>query len=74
MRGFMSFISGAVLGGIVGTTLGFLYAPSSGDELRAQIEARIERIQYETQRASENRRAELEHELAVLRAPRQPQT
>ncbi len=41
MRRITSFLVGAVMGGLVGTTLAMLLAPYSGKELRAQMQARV---------------------------------
>jgi len=70
MRRFISFMSGAAIGGLVGAALALLFAPSSGDEMRAQMQARIEQIQAEIKKAAADRRAELEEQLAALRTPR----
>ncbi len=70
MKGFMSFLSGMILGAMVGATVAILLAPTSGDELRSQMQARAERIQSEVQQAAAERRAELERQLAELREPR----
>jgi len=53
-------------GGIVA----ILLAPSSGEELRGKIQGEIQRVQDEMQLAAQTRRAELEDQLAQLRAPR----
>lgn len=67
MKGVINFLSGLILGGLVGATLAILLAPESGDELREQIRERVEAIQAEVSRAANERRAELEQELAGLR-------
>ena len=72
MRGVLSFLSGAALGLVVGASLAILLAPSSGDELRKQMQERAERIQLEVKQAAEARRKELEQQLETLRAPRNP--
>jgi len=50
----MRYISGFIMGVLVGVGIGFLFAPSSGEELRAQIqqEAQIElkKLEAEWQR------------------------
>lgn len=70
MRGVLSFLSGAALGLVVGASLAILLAPSSGNELRKQMQERAERIQLEVREAAEARRQELEQQLETLRAPR----
>jgi gas vesicle protein len=71
MNRALSFLSGAFIGGFIGATLAILLAPSSGEELRAEIGARKDRIQSEVAQASAERRAELERQLAALRAPQE---
>jgi hypothetical protein len=68
-----SFISGTLWGGLVGAAIAILFAPASGEELREQMRARAERIQLEVNQAAAQRRAELERQLATLRAPRHPE-
>jgi gas vesicle protein len=70
MQKFVSFFTGAVIGGLVGVTLALLLAPYSGDELRFQMQGRAQRLQGEIKVAADARRAELERQLAALRAPR----
>jgi gas vesicle protein len=71
MKGVMSFLSGAIMGGLVGATLALLFAPASGEQLRLQMQERADRIQQEVKQAAESRRIELEQQLAELRAPRE---
>lgn len=72
MKRVLSFFSGALMGALVGSTLALLLTPASGDELRTQIQAQVERIQQEVQQAASSRRIELEQQLETLRAPRKP--
>jgi gas vesicle protein len=58
---------------MVGASLALLFAPASGEDLRNQMQERAEYIQREMKLAAENRRAELEQQLAALRAPNRPQ-
>ena len=73
MNKAMSFLSGVILGAVVGAAVAILLAPTSGDMLQQQIRGRIEAIQGEVRQASQERRQELEGQLANLRAPRQPE-
>ena len=72
MQRMMSFLSGTVMGALVGATLAILFAPSSGEELRSQMQERANRIQNEVQEAASSRRAELERQLAAMRTPQRP--
>jgi gas vesicle protein len=73
MNKAISFFSGVILGAMVGAAVAILLAPTSGDVLQKQILGRVESIQGEVRRASQERRQELEQQLAGLRAPRQPE-
>lgn len=66
----LGFLGGITLGVLVGATLGLLLAPSSGNDLRQQLRDRAQSVQDEVKQASIDKRAELERELADLRAPR----
>jgi len=69
MRKLLSFLSGALVGALVGATLALLFTPSSGENLRDQLEDRVNRIRADIKQAAAVRRAELEEQLAKLRAP-----
>jgi gas vesicle protein len=66
------FLSGTLIGGLLGAAVAILIAPASGDELRALMKARVEQVQEDVEYAAAERRAELEEELAALRAGRKP--
>jgi gas vesicle protein len=68
MRKFGSFMLGAMLGGIVGSTLALLFAPASGEKARDEIKAYFTNLQEELNRAADEKRAELEMELHRLRS------
>ncbi|MBU0512256.1 MAG: YtxH domain-containing protein [Chloroflexi bacterium] len=70
MKRTISFLSGAVMGGLVGATLALLLTPASGDDLRAKMQAQAQRIQAEVKEAAAARRNELEEQLITLRKPR----
>ena len=72
MNRLLSFLSGAVMGGLVGAAVAIILAPSSGEDLRLQMKDRAQQIQEEVKTAADERRAELEQQLEVLRAPRKP--
>jgi len=65
----LSFLVGAVLGGLVGATMALLLAPASGEQLRSQMRDRAIALQEEVKRAAMEKRAEMEQQLAALRAP-----
>ena len=71
MRRMVSFLYGAMLGGLIGSTVGLLLAPTTGDEIRNQMKERAQQVQLDVKNAAAARRAELEQQLAALRAPRQ---
>ena len=73
MKKALSFLSGALMGGLVGTTLALLLTPASGDDLRAQIQERVEALQLEVKEAASARRADLERQLSAMRAPTPPE-
>lgn len=70
MQKILSFLTGAVIGALVGVTMAVLFAPSSGEELRLGMRERVQQLQAEVKAAADSRRAELEQQLNTLRAPR----
>jgi len=70
MSRIFSFLTGIIVGGLVGATVGILLAPSSGVEMRSQLQDRGVRLREDIKAVADARRAELERELAALRAPR----
>ncbi len=71
MRRLTSFIVGILVGGVVGTTLAMLFAPSSGEALRQQMVDYSTRVRDEVRQASMDKRIELERQLTDLRTPNQ---
>ena len=69
MKKFFGFLSGAVMGGLVGATVALLLAPSSGEKLRGQLQDRFGAFQDEIKRAMDDKRLELEGKLEELRQP-----
>ncbi len=74
MQRIISFLSGLAMGALVGATLALVLTPSSGEELRAQVQERVSRLQDELKQAAADRRAELEQQLTILRDPQKPKT
>ena len=71
MNRYLSFLVGGIIGGLVGATFAILFAPASGEELRSQMRVRAIALQDEVKAAAAQRRAELEEQLAALKAPPQ---
>ncbi len=69
---FNNFLLGALFGALVGATVAILMAPSSGEELQENIKSRAVQIRTEVVEAAAQRRADLEAQLAQLRAPSKP--
>ncbi len=68
MRKFGNLLLGALIGGLVGSSLALLFAPASGEETRREIDQYFKNLQAEVTQAAEERRAELEAELEKLRS------
>ena len=66
MKRFVSLLAGFLTGAVVGATLAILFAPTSGEELQSQIQGRYYSLRDEVT-------AELEEQLAALRAPKTPE-
>ena len=70
MRRFFSFVSGAMVGGLVGATLALLFAPFTGNDLRTRMQGYCQQMGDEMKKAAAERRAQMEAQLAELRSPR----
>lgn len=68
MRKFGNFIFGALLGGVVGSSLVILLAPASGEKTRQEILGYFTHIKDEVNRAADEKRAELTAQLETLRS------
>jgi len=72
MKKAMAFIFGSVLGGVLGSLTALLLAPSSGEELRSNIQSQVDQIQIEIKGAAQEKREELEGQLQLLINPEDP--
>jgi gas vesicle protein len=69
MRRLFSFLLGTASGALVGATLVILLTPASGEDLRSELRNRVTNFRDELKEAAQQRRAELERQLDVLRHP-----
>lgn len=72
MRRVFSFLLGSIAGCLVGAVITLLLAPAPGSDTRGQLRDRVLSIRDDIQAAASARRADLEQQLAQLRAPRRP--
>jgi hypothetical protein len=72
MKGLWGFLAGLISGALVGALIAILLAPMTGMELRGKIRERVDYVQNEVKNAADQRRLDLEKQLADLRAPRRP--
>jgi gas vesicle protein len=70
MRKLFSFISGVLIGGLIGGIAALLLAPSAGKDLRLQITDRAQGLFTDIRQAANTKRIELQERLDTLRAPR----
>ncbi|NUM48772.1 MAG: YtxH domain-containing protein [Anaerolineales bacterium] len=69
MQRAFSLFAGALVGALVGATLMVLFTPAPGETIRSDLKNRIQTLKDEMQGAAASRRAEMEAQLARLRAP-----
>lgn len=67
MKKVFAYILGATAGAILASGLVLLFAPTSGKELRGNIQEKYMDLMAEFKQASQERREELEAQLANLR-------
>ena len=72
MRRIFGFLIGIFVGWLVGATIALLLAPQTGESLRGEIRSRSTGFLGEIKDAADQRRAQLEQQLAAMRAPRVP--
>ncbi len=68
MSKFSSFITGTMIGGLVGSALVLLFTPFTGNQLQTNVCGYIQNIKDEVRLAGEQKKAELEAELETLRS------
>ena len=71
MAKFGKFMAGLCLGALVGAGVAILFAPYSGQQLRVEIDAYFKKATDDVKFAATEKRAELEKQLASLRAPKE---
>ncbi|MGQ9904852.1 MAG: YtxH domain-containing protein [Anaerolineae bacterium] len=64
---FFSFVSGILVGGLIGAAVSLLTAAKPGKETLAEIKREIDSVLEEGRRAAAARRAELERQLSEMR-------
>ncbi len=69
MKKFFSFFFGAILGGAIGASAALLFAPMKGTELRQKLNEYLIEVKSEVGSAVEERRSELQDQIARLRKP-----
>jgi gas vesicle protein len=74
MRRLMFFAGGVLCGAMIGVTVALLLTPSSGDAIREDAKNRVDDMLSEARRASEQRRRELEAQLAQMTSPMPQET
>ena len=65
---FGNFVLGAFIGGVIGSSLALLFAPTGGEEARQEIMDYFTHIKDEVNRAADEKRAELTAQLETLRS------
>lgn len=63
-----SWMTGAIIGGLLGSALVLLYTPVKGSELKSKLQDAAQKFREEVRLAGEEKRAELEAELNSLRS------
>ncbi len=69
MRSTGSFLLGALIGGVLGAAAALVLAPAPGNKLRNQVRDYFGSVRNEISQAAQNRRVQLEQQLAQLKSP-----
>lgn len=72
MRSVGKFITGFVMGGLLGSALTLLLTPYSGEDTRTWVAQYVEKVKEEVQTAMVQERTTLDNELSELRKPLPP--
>lgn len=67
MKSIFSFITGALVGGLVGATIALLFAPEDGKALQDKMKNTFIELKDEVAHAASSKRVELTDELETLR-------
>jgi gas vesicle protein len=67
MQKIGNFLLGLLVGALAGAVLGLLFAPSSGEELRQDIQTRADQVATDVRTAIAEERERLETELEALK-------
>ena len=69
MRRILGFFLGGLVGAAIGAGVALLFAPESGEELRADIRSRGDEFVGQVKDAASERRHQLQERLQSLRQP-----
>ncbi len=69
MRRLMFFAGGVLCGVMIGATVALLLTPASGEAMRGDARHHLDDAMADARRASEERRKELEAQLARMTSP-----
>lgn len=72
MRRFLAFLGGVLSGGAIGTVVGLLFTPQSGDAMRENLRQRTDQALAAGSAAAEQKRRELEGQLVDMTGPHPP--
>jgi gas vesicle protein len=70
MRRLLAFVGGVLSGGVIGTAVALLFAPESGNQMRQGMRQRYQEALKAGQVAAEQKRRELETQLAEMTGAR----
>jgi gas vesicle protein len=70
MKSTFSFLAGVLSGALVGAVAALLLAPMSGEQLQHDARQQFDHVMADARSAAEEKRAQLEAQLAALKKPR----